>query len=81
MIGKLSYFPPLDNSDHICIQFDLLCYSAHKKAAWYNTRAILDPLDAIDTWLLFESIFQDTIDRCVPILITIANKRKERSVM
>jgi len=26
MITNLMYLPPLGNSDHICIQFDLLCY-------------------------------------------------------
>ena len=32
MISNLSYLPPLGKSDHICIHFELLCYSAHKKA-------------------------------------------------
>ena len=38
---NLSYLPPLGNSDHICIQFDVLCYSEYKKAdnIRYNARA------------------------------------------
>ena len=41
MVSNLSYFPPLGNSDHICIQFDLMCYSEPKKTVnyMYNTRA------------------------------------------
>ena len=44
MINNLSYYiylPPLDNSDHICIQFDILCYSEPKKTdnIKYNNRA------------------------------------------
>ena len=31
MINNLVYLPPLGNSDHICIEFDLICYSEPKK--------------------------------------------------
>ena len=31
MITNMLYLPPLGNSDHICIQFDLLCYLESKK--------------------------------------------------
>jgi len=26
MIDNISHLPPLGNSDHICIEFDLICY-------------------------------------------------------
>jgi len=34
MISNLScmYLPPLGNSDHICIEFNLVCYSELKKS-------------------------------------------------
>ena len=84
-VSNLSHPPPLGNSDHICIQFDLTCYSEPKKTDnfKYNTRAanidlmkqtlgdvdwvsILDLLDMNNAWLQFKSIFQNTIDQCVP---------------
>ena len=36
---NLLYLPPMGNSDHICIQFDLLCYLEPKKTdnLKYNT--------------------------------------------
>ena len=86
MINNLSYLPPLGNSDHICIEFDLTCYIEPKKSMnlKYNIRAanidlmkqalgnvdwesILDALDTNDAWLLFKAIFQDIIDKYVPI--------------
>jgi len=42
MITNMLYLPPLGNSDHICIQFDLLHYLESKKtdnSIRYNTRA------------------------------------------
>ena len=41
MINNLSYLPPLGNSDHICIEFNLVCYSEQKKSdnVKYNIRA------------------------------------------
>ena len=41
MVTNLLHLPPLGNSDHICIQFDLLCYLEPKKTdnLKYNTRA------------------------------------------
>ena len=36
MINNLSYLPPLGNSDHICIQFDILCYSEPKNVDLMN---------------------------------------------
>jgi len=41
MISDLSYLPPLGNSDHICIEFNLVCYSEHKESdnVKYNVRA------------------------------------------
>ena len=41
MINNLVYLPPLGNSDHICIEFDLICYSEPKKYdnLKYNIRA------------------------------------------
>ena len=47
LVSNLSYLPPLGNSDHICIQFDLTCYSEPKKTDnfKYNTRAAnIDPM-------------------------------------
>jgi len=32
MINNLSYLPPLVNSDHICIKFNLVCYAKQKKS-------------------------------------------------
>ena len=32
MINNLLYSPPLGNSDHICIEFDLTCYLELKKS-------------------------------------------------
>jgi len=32
MINTLSYLPPLGNSDHICIKFNLVCYTKQKKS-------------------------------------------------
>jgi len=29
MVANLSHLPPLGNSDHICLQFDVLCYSEY----------------------------------------------------
>jgi len=40
-ITNLLYLPPLGNSDHVCIQIDLLCYLEFKKTdnnVRYNTR-------------------------------------------
>jgi len=41
MINNLVYLPPLGNSDHVCIEFDLNCYSEPKKYdnLKYNIRA------------------------------------------
>ena len=41
MFNNLVYLPPLGNSDHICIEFDLICYSEPKKYdnLKYNIRA------------------------------------------
>jgi len=41
MVTNLMYLSPLGNSDHICIQFDLLCYLEPKKTdnLKYNIRA------------------------------------------
>ena len=41
MIKNLAYLPPLGNSDHICIEFDLICYLEPKKFdnLKYNIRA------------------------------------------
>ena len=41
MVTNLSYLPPLGNSDHVCIQFDVLCYSECKESdnIRYNIRA------------------------------------------
>ena len=41
MVTNLMYLPPLGNSDHICIQFDLQYYLEPKKTdnLKYNTRA------------------------------------------
>ena len=43
MIKYLSYLPPLGSSDHICIEFDLICYLEPKKSVKfkYNIRATL----------------------------------------
>ena len=86
MINNLSYLPPLGNSDHICIEFDLTCYLEPKKSVnlKYNIRvanielmkqalgnvdwvSILDALDTNDAWLLFKAIFQEIIDKYLPI--------------
>ena len=32
MVANLSHLPPLGNSDHVCIQFDVLCYSEYKNS-------------------------------------------------
>ena len=32
MINNLLYSPPLGNSDHVCIEFDLTCYLELKKS-------------------------------------------------
>jgi len=29
MVANLSHLPSLGNSDHICLQFDVLCYSEY----------------------------------------------------
>ena len=41
MINNLSYLPPLGSSDHICIEFDLICYPEPRKSVnlKYNIRA------------------------------------------
>ena len=41
MVNNLSYLPPLGSSDHICIEFDLICYHEPKKLVniKYNIRA------------------------------------------
>ena len=32
MLNTLSYLPPLENSGHICIEFNLVCYAEQKKS-------------------------------------------------
>ena len=32
MVANLSHLPPLGNSDHVCIQFNVLCYSEYKNS-------------------------------------------------
>ena len=41
MINNLLYLPPLGNSDHICMEFNLMCYTEQKKSddVKYNIRA------------------------------------------
>ena len=41
MINNLLYLPPLGSSDHICIEFDLICYPEPRKSVnlKYNIRA------------------------------------------
>ena len=41
MIDNLLYLPPLGNSDHICMEFNLMCYAEQKKSdnVKYNIRA------------------------------------------
>jgi len=85
MINNLSYLPPLGNSDHICIKFNLVCYAEEKKSK-YNLKvanydliketlsnvdwiSLLSPLDTDDAWSLFKSIFQNIIDDCIPTYI------------
>jgi len=40
MISSINYFPGIGSSDHVCLQFHLLCYSTHAKASLprYNLR-------------------------------------------
>ena len=85
MVTNLLYLLLLGNSDHICIQFDLVCYSEPEEMdkLKYNIKAanidlmkqilgdidwvsLLDLLDVNDAWLYFKSVFQDTVDHCVP---------------
>ena len=42
MIDNLLYLPPLGNSDHICMEFNLMCYAEQKKLDnfKYNIRAV-----------------------------------------
>ena len=41
MINSISYLPPLGNSDHIGIEFELICYAELRKSEnlKYNIRA------------------------------------------
>jgi len=73
MIDNISHLPPLGNSDHICIEFDLICYLEVNKFEniKYNVtaanielmkQALSDVdwkliLDTNDSWLLFKAIF------------------------
>ena len=36
MISNISYFPPLGNSDHVCIVFDMVCYTQCKETSGNN---------------------------------------------
>ena len=45
MITNLSYFSPLGNSDHICIQFDLVCYSEPKRMDNFKYNTIAANID------------------------------------
>ena len=31
MISNITYSPPLGNSDHVCINFELVCYTEYKQ--------------------------------------------------
>ena len=33
MINTIQYLPGIGSSDHVCLQFELLCYSASRKAS------------------------------------------------
>ena len=45
MITNLSYLPPLGNSDHICIQFDLVCYLEPKRMDNFKYNRIVANID------------------------------------
>ena len=45
MITNLSYLPPLGNSDHIYIQFDLVCYSEPKRMDNFKNNTIAANID------------------------------------
>ena len=73
MIDNISHLPPLGNSDHACIEFDLICYSEVNKPEniKYNTRAanklMKQALSDVDREsILFKETSQDIIDKHVP---------------
>ena len=82
MINNLLYSPPLGNSDHICIEFDLTCYLELSKSEnfKYNIgaanidlmkQALCDVdresiLDTLNTNDAWMTIFQDLVDEHVP---------------
>ena len=45
MITNLSCLPPLGNSDHICIQFDLVCYLEPKRMDNFKYNTIAAKID------------------------------------
>jgi len=86
MINDISYSPPLGNSDHVCIYFNLVCYTECKRISGvkYNVgaanldlmnetlqtvdwKSTLSSLDVNASWDCFKAIYQDAIDRCVPV--------------
>ena len=82
MVNDVSYLPGLGSSDHVCICFNLNCYSEHSedklpmhKADYVKIRELLGTvnwqeeigsLEATEVWNLFSTTIDDAIEDCIP---------------
>ena len=82
MINTINYLPVIGCSDHVCLQFELLCYSTHTKASlsrcnlhqadFDKMRNLIEEVNWKDilsphsAWKLFAKKFSDILDDCVP---------------
>jgi len=63
LIKDITYLPPLGNSDHICIQFNMVCYSQFKQPTKYkynvnatDTNLMKDILNNVDWEAMLEPL-------------------------
>ena len=68
MINSISYLPPLGNSGHICIEFELVCYAELRKSENLkynirvaNTELMKQDLNDVDWKSILETLGMDVV--------------------
>ena len=82
MVSDLEYLPGLGSSDHVCLRFNLACYSTCSKVQLdlrsanftkmcelleaIDWHTCIDPLNTLQAWDFFAKHFESCLKECVP---------------